>query len=362
MPDETTPLLHGMADLEALNDPELNDPHRQFCMLAGVPPSDQGNKHFNIGRRTLYGRATRAYSSARWSHSFMASFSNTLLLSQVVLGAALTALGASESSHILITVFGAMNTIIAGLVAYLKSRGQPMRTRMFRDDMARVVDEIEDSEIMWLGISQNIHGYDEIDVGDKVTVRSEVARLMRIYDKAIRANMLNNPDNYLLGLGDSSGGAALRSRPAAGGTTVALPVVTPEVPAPTNAPTAPSAPAPAAPPADPDEPPASAPPKPPTPPPPDPKKEDTPASDAPKDNTKDTEDPEIDKKQNEQVPKPDTTAPDSVVPSSTVKPPQPQVDPDASPATTDAGLKKKDSGGDKDKKGDGKDDTTPQNK
>ena len=32
-----------------------------------------------------------------------------MLLAQVVLGAALTALGASESSHILITVFGAMN-------------------------------------------------------------------------------------------------------------------------------------------------------------------------------------------------------------------------------------------------------------
>jgi hypothetical protein len=73
-----------------------------------------------------------------------------------VFGATLTALGASESSHILITLFGVLNTIIAGLVAYLKSRGQPMRARMFRDDLEQVVIEIENSEVMWLGWSSRI--------------------------------------------------------------------------------------------------------------------------------------------------------------------------------------------------------------
>lgn len=123
---------------------------------------------------------------------FTAALSNTLLLTQVVLGAALTALGASESSHILITIFGATNTIIAGLVAYLKSRGQPMRARMFRDDLERVVDEIENSEVMWLGISKGVHGYDEIAIDDAVSVRSEVARLTRLYDKAMRSNTMND--------------------------------------------------------------------------------------------------------------------------------------------------------------------------
>ncbi|KIX07640.1 uncharacterized protein Z518_02293 [Rhinocladiella mackenziei CBS 650.93] len=121
-----------------------------------------------------------------------ASLSNTMLLSQVVLGAALTALGASESSHVLITVFGAMNTIIAGLVAYLKSRGQPMRARMYRDDLERVVDEIENSEIMWLGISRG--------------------RAWR----AVRNNTVNNPDMYMAGAGNEGYSATLRSRPAGG--------------------------------------------------------------------------------------------------------------------------------------------------
>jgi small basic protein len=110
----------------------------------------------------------------------------------VVLGAALTGMGASSSSYQLITIFGALNTIIAGIVAYLKSRGQPMRARMFRDDLDRVVDEMENSEIMWLGIQSGVHGYDEIAIDDSISVRSEVARLTRLYDKVVKNNTMNN--------------------------------------------------------------------------------------------------------------------------------------------------------------------------
>ena len=254
--DEDTPLLRSDS---ALSD---SDPHHQFCLVVGVPPSNVVKKP-KVPPRSLYGRATHQYRSARRLHAFMASLSTTALLAQVVIGAAVTALGASQSSHILITVFGATNTVIAGIVAYLKSRGQPMRTRMFRDDLQRVVDEIENSETMWLGITKGIHGYDEIDIDDKVTVRSEVARLMRLYERAVRNNTLNNPDNYLLANSDAAG-TALRAR---------APVPLSAVPPPVSTAPAPSIAAPAAPPAapaaaeDPDESPASAPPRPPTPPP-----------------------------------------------------------------------------------------------
>jgi hypothetical protein len=109
---------------------------------------------------------------------------------------------------VLITVFGAMNTVIAGLVAYLKPRGQPMRARMYRDDMHRVVDEIENSEIMWLGISKGMHGY---EADDEVTVRSEVARLTRLYDRAVKTNTMNNPDIYSAGAEGNLG--ITRARP-----------------------------------------------------------------------------------------------------------------------------------------------------
>ena len=325
MADERAPLLGS----------DMGNPHEQFCMLSGVPSSSKTDKHPHVGPKTLYGRATRHYRGAKYSYAFMASLSNIMLLSQVVLGAALTALGASESSHILITLFGATNTIIAGLIAYLKSRGQPMRSRMYRDDLERVVDEIENSEVMWLGIAENIHGYDDIDVGDKVTVRSEVARLMRLYERAIRSNMMNNPDNYFLGAGTDGAGTTLRARPPEGATAVpvALPQAVQAIPAASQP--AP-APAPVAP--DPDESPASAPPKAPAAAPP-PKDDaarapspDAPEADASKSAAKSAKPAE---ETSQEPSKPGSSANND---SKTTL----AADPDASPASTDPPAKKHD--------------------
>jgi hypothetical protein len=289
--DEETPLLNSWRELPYASQdiirPDADNIHIQFCSLAGVPPSNlpQNARRPAIARRSLYGRAVHRRNTQNRTYLLTASLSNTLLLSQVVLGAALTGLGASASSHILITVFGALNTIIAGVVAYLKSRGQPMRARMFRDDLDRVVDEIENSEVMWLGIQSGVHGYDEIAIDDSISVRSEVARLTRLYDKVVKNNTMNNRRfmltflrNILLTVGTAdmymnavpdAGNAALRARP---GQLPAPVVVDTPSPAPatnakdSSAPTGIVVP-PVATPDDPDVAPASAPPKTKTPPP-----------------------------------------------------------------------------------------------
>lgn len=273
--DERTPLLEDHArnfwTVGLPTDHQSQDPstfHEQFCRLVGVPPSDlpPDAPVPHIGPKTLYGRALKHRRQQGNTYAITATISNTLLLSQVILGAAVTALGASASSHVLITLFGAANTIIAGVVAYLKSRGQPMRARMYRDDLERVVDEIENSEIMWLGISKRMHGYSDINTDDEVTVRSEVARLTRLYDRAIRTNGMNNPDMYMAGQGFENTSFALRKGPLPSGP--ALPPVVPP-PGPTTGPIPPAGTdgsVAAAPPPlvhDPDESPASAPPKPP---------------------------------------------------------------------------------------------------
>lgn len=186
------------------------DPHSQFCALTGCPPSNADpDTKFKVNPKSLYGRALHQKRSQDTTYAVTAALTNTLLLLQIVLGAALTGLGGSHVPPYVITVFGATNTVIAGLVTYLKSRGQPNRARMFKDDLERVVDEMENSEVMWLGIAKGVHGYDDIDTDDTVTVRSEVARLTRLYDRAIRTNTANNPDSYNAGAagGDASGSA-----------------------------------------------------------------------------------------------------------------------------------------------------------
>jgi hypothetical protein len=131
-----------------------------------------------------------------------------------------------------------------------------MRARMFRDDMERVVDEIENSEVMWLGISKGVLGYDEINTDGEVTVRSEVARLTRLYDRAVRTNTMNNPDIYMAGGGFDGTQAGLKARPLPSQPAVLPPPApvapVPDTPAAVAAPVAPAAPVP-----DPDESPAT---------------------------------------------------------------------------------------------------------
>ena len=226
--EERSPLLQKYANYTNQQSPSNGnaiDHHNQFCNLMGVTPHTllPGQQHVPHPQ-SLYARAVQRRRNQSYIYALTATLTNGLLLSQVVLGAALTGLGASDSSRVLITVFGALNTIIAGVIAFLKSRGQPLRARMFRDDLDRVVDEIESSAVMWLGISSGVHGYDAIDTDELVTVRSEVARLTRLYDRAVKANTTNDPDLYAAGGPGDFHHAALRQRPGQTG----LPVVAPQ--------------------------------------------------------------------------------------------------------------------------------------
>lgn len=200
-PNEQDPLLPY---LNGSTCSDLRDHHSQFCYLVGLRALNHpDNEPHKPHPQSLYARALKNRRDSACMYMFTATLVNTLLLTQIVLGAALTGLAASDSSRVLITTFGALNTIIAGVIAFLKSRGQPLRSRMFRDDLSRVVDEIENSAVMWYGISASAHGYDAIDTDEQVTVRSEVARLTRLYDKAVKTNTMNDPDMYSAGTGDS---------------------------------------------------------------------------------------------------------------------------------------------------------------
>lgn len=141
--DERTPLLQDqfsgqLPTSDRQNESNLGDAYTQFCLLVGNSPADQtsGSKP-NPPRETLYYRTLQQRKRQALLYALTRALTNTLLLSQVVLGAVLTGLGAADSPGWLITIFGAANTVIAGLVAFLKSRGQPMRARMFKDDLVR---------------------------------------------------------------------------------------------------------------------------------------------------------------------------------------------------------------------------------
>ena len=91
---------------------------------------------------------TKSYQTHTYQYWFVAVLSNALLFIQILVAASLTALGAIQDRRAgTATIFlGATNTVIAGLLTYFKSRNQPNRARQFRNDLAAIVDQLDDTE------------------------------------------------------------------------------------------------------------------------------------------------------------------------------------------------------------------------
>lgn len=97
----------------------------------------------NLG---IYNRVCHREQEAKRGYRFAAILINGCLGIQIAVAASLTALGAANSSRGLITAFGAVNTVIAGLLTYLKGSGLPMRLRYYENEWKKVREYIEQRE------------------------------------------------------------------------------------------------------------------------------------------------------------------------------------------------------------------------
>jgi small basic protein len=185
--------------------------HEQFCKIVGIrqdKPPQRGTPEHKAWSKKLYARVNARYKAQRLEYHITASISTTLLLLQIIIGAVLTALGASSSPHIVIAVFGALNTVIAGIITYLKGMGQPMRARAFRDELWNCLDEINDTEAAFLGVAEGATGYGSNisasgvgkDANWNKTVQEEVTRLTALYESAEANARRNAPDFWADGL------------------------------------------------------------------------------------------------------------------------------------------------------------------
>lgn len=82
----------------------------------------------NIG---VYARVIQEERKTKWQYHAISTLINTIFLAQILVAATLTALGASNTSHIAVTILGSVNTVIAGVQTYLKGQGLPNRLRQY---------------------------------------------------------------------------------------------------------------------------------------------------------------------------------------------------------------------------------------
>jgi hypothetical protein len=135
----------------------------------------------NIG---LYDRICVAEYKAHWTYKSCSFLINFCLGAQIVIAAALTALGAGNGPHSAVTAFGAMNTVIAGFLTYLKGSGLPNRIKYYETEWTRLREYIEQRE------------RDFCTVECQYDVETEVFIIERMYEQVCDEIDINTPESF----------------------------------------------------------------------------------------------------------------------------------------------------------------------
>ncbi|EEP80757.1 conserved hypothetical protein [Uncinocarpus reesii 1704] len=135
----------------------------------------------NIG---IYARVVRAEKRAGFEYRLFSILINFCLGLQIIVAASLTALGAGNGPRGLVTAFGAINTVIAGFLTYLKGSGLPNRKRYYHGEWTKVRQYIEQREREFCL------------EGCELDLEEEVAKIDRMYEDVRAEIEANTPDNY----------------------------------------------------------------------------------------------------------------------------------------------------------------------
>jgi hypothetical protein len=136
----------------------------------------------NVG---IYARTVHAESRARLEFRIFTVLANGCLGLQIIVAASLTALGAANGSHGVITAFGAVNTIIAGFLTFLKGSGLPNRLKYYQNEWSMVREYIEQRERDF-GLEGCVMDVEEV-----------VRRVEMMYEDVREDVKANTPDGYV---------------------------------------------------------------------------------------------------------------------------------------------------------------------
>lgn len=127
-----------------------NDKLLTFRSLTGIDtvPALSSTGHArraapNIG---IYPRVIEAEQKAAQNYRIFHIAINFCLGAQIIVAAALTAIGAANGSRHAVTGLGAMNTIMAGILTYLKGSGLPDRYKSHETQWREIREHIEQRE------------------------------------------------------------------------------------------------------------------------------------------------------------------------------------------------------------------------
>ncbi|CAG8955295.1 hypothetical protein HYFRA_00011277 [Hymenoscyphus fraxineus] len=130
--------------------------------------------------------------NSRYVYNFCDWLLTVCMFLQIIVGAAVTALGAGNSSNVIVTVFGATNTALASLLAVMKSKGLPNRLRQDWNGWRELREYIEEKEreieFRMQGHGGGLDGFDIWALVREIEARYQTMRL------TLEAN---RPDTYI---------------------------------------------------------------------------------------------------------------------------------------------------------------------
>ncbi len=95
------------------------------------------------------------------------------LFAQIIIAATVTAVSASSGPRVAITVLGALNTVLAGSLTWIKGQGLPDRLASYANELRRVREHIEDLERQY-----------EEKPNFRLNVEEEAQKIYAMYDGA----------------------------------------------------------------------------------------------------------------------------------------------------------------------------------
>lgn len=186
--------------VEMQADPESQSGnYEQFCRRVGIwpmnsDPTSNGGIDRPAKNKGTYEQLVHAQTKTRVEYYTTASLINIALFAQIIIAAAVTAVSAAAGPGIAITVLGAVNTVLAGSLTWVKGQGLPDRLLSYANELRRVREHIEDLERRY-----------EDHPNFRMDVEEEAKKIYAMYDNARK-----NAENGYVGTFKTIGTAALR--------------------------------------------------------------------------------------------------------------------------------------------------------
>ncbi|KAI2463273.1 hypothetical protein F4781DRAFT_417180 [Annulohypoxylon bovei var. microspora] len=168
-----------------------DDQLRLFRLMVGITTSPYlgYSESSPIGTRPaanigIYARVVHSEQKSKDRYKVFSILINVCYFLQIVVAASITAMGAAGVSHGAVTAFGAINTIIAGLLTFLKGSGLPGRLKYYGNEWKKIREFIEQRE------------RDFSRTGCTLDVYEVVAAVDRMYNNTKQEIEMNTPDSY----------------------------------------------------------------------------------------------------------------------------------------------------------------------